>query len=177
MERATLARPYAEAVAKLAAAGNSWGPWSQRLALLAQVAGDAQMQDLASNPAIPAARVAEVILAVCGDRLGVEGNNLTQLLAENKRLALLPEIVDLFEMAKAAQEGVLEAHVTTAYELGATQLSGLVAKLEAKFGRKVHATQSVDAELIGGVLIQVGDEIMDASVRGGLETLAVTLKA
>jgi F-type H+-transporting ATPase subunit delta len=53
----------------------------------------------------------------------------------------------------------------------------MVAKLEAKFGRKVTATQSVDSELIGGVVIQVGDEVMDASVRGGLEALAVTLKA
>lgn len=177
MERATLARPYADAVAKLAAAGNNWGPWSQRLALLAQVCGDAQVQALAGNPVVPAARVAELILAVCGAQLGAEGQNLARLLAENKRLALLPEIVRLFEVAKAAQEGVLEAHITTAYELNAGQMAGLVARLESKFGRKIHTTQSVDADLIGGVLIQVGDEIMDASVRGGLENLAVTLKA
>lgn len=177
MERATLARPYADAVAKLAAAGDNWGPWSQRLALLAQVSGDAQVQALAGNPVVPAGRVAELILAVCGEQLGVEGQNLTQLLAENKRLALLPEIVRLFELAKAAQEGVLEAHITTAYALSDAQMAGLVAKLESKFGRKIHTAQSVDADLIGGVLIQVGDEIMDASVRGGLESLAVTLKA
>ncbi len=177
MERATLARPYADAVAKLAAAGNNWGIWSQRLALISQVSGDAQVQSLAANPAVPASRVAELIMAVCGDPLGVEGNNLTQLLAENKRLALLPEIVRLFEIAKAAEEGVLEAHITTAYELNVEQMAGLVAKLESKFGRKIHTTQSVDTDLIGGVLIQVGDEIMDASVRGGLENLAATLKA
>jgi len=99
------------------------------------------------------------------------------LLAENKRLALLPEIVQLFEAVKAEREGVLEAHVTSAFELSAAQLAGLVAKLESKFGRKISAAQSVDAELIGGVMIQVGDEVMDASVRGGLANLAVTLKA
>ncbi len=71
----------------------------------------------------------------------------------------------------------MEAHVTTAFELSAAQLAGLVARLEANFGRKITATQSVDADLIGGVVIQVGDEVMDASVRGGLENLAVTLKA
>ncbi len=177
MERATLARPYADAVAKLAAEGDSWSPWSSRLALLSQVAGDAQIQDLAANPSVPNSRIAELILAVCGDKLGAEGGNLVRLLAENKRLSLLPEIVGLFELAKAVQEGVLEAHITTAYELTAKQMAGLVSKLETKFDRKVHATQSVDADLIGGVLIQVGDEIMDASVRGGLENLAVTLKA
>jgi len=177
MERATLARPYAEAVGKLAAESKAWDHWSERLALLALVAGDEQIQALAGNPGIAAGRVAEVILAVCGDKLGAEGGNLASLLVENKRLALLPEIVALFEAFKAAQEGELTAHVTSPYELTSEQLAGLVARLEAKLGRKVTATQSLDAELIGGVVIQVGDEVMDSSVRGGLESLAVTLKA
>ncbi len=177
MERSTLARPYADAVAKLAGAGNAWAVWSERLALLALVAADEQIQSLACNPSVPAERLSEVILAVCDGKLGAEGANLVGLLAENKRLNLLPEIVQLFEAMKAAQEGVLEAHVTTAFELSDTQLAGLVAKLEAKLGRKISATQSLDADLIGGVVIQVGDEVMDASVRGGLANLAVTLKA
>lgn len=177
MERATLARPYAEAVGKLAADGKAWDLWSERLALLAMVAGDAQMRELANNPARAADRVAELMLAVCGDKLGVEGGNLVKLLVENKRLNLLPEIVALFETLKAEQEGELSAHVSSAYELSEAQLAGLVARLEAKFGRKVTATQSVDTDLIGGVVIQVGDEVMDSSVRGGLQSLAVTLKA
>jgi F-type H+-transporting ATPase subunit delta len=177
MERTTLARPYAEAVGKLAAEAKAWDLWSGRLALLAQVAGDAQVRALADNPALSAERVSEVILAVCGDKLGAEGGNLVKLLSENKRLSLLPEIVASFEALKSAQEGELTAHVTTAYELTAMQLAALAAKLEAKFGRKITATQSVDAELIGGVVIQVGDEVIDSSVRGGLESLAATLKA
>jgi F-type H+-transporting ATPase subunit delta len=177
MERATLARPYADAVAKLAGEGKAWAVWSERLGLLAMVAADDQISSLATNPSIPGERLTEVILGVCGDRLGVEGANLVGLLTENKRLILLPEIVQLFEAEKAAQEGVLETHITTAYELSAGQMAGLVARLEAKLGRKVSATQSLDADLIGGVVIQVGDEVMDASVRGGLANLAVTLKA
>jgi F-type H+-transporting ATPase subunit delta len=141
------------------------------------VAGDDQMRELAANPAQSADRVAELMLAVCGDKLGDEGANLVRLLVENKRLSLLPEIVDLFEALKAEQEGELAAHVSSAFELTADQLSGLVSRLEAKFGRKVTATQSVDTDLIGGVVIQVGDEVMDSSVRGGLQNLAVTLKA
>jgi F-type H+-transporting ATPase subunit delta len=177
MERATLARPYAEAIAKLAGESGSWGLWSEQLALLAMVTSDMQLRDLAANPAASSSRVAEVVLAVCGDNLGTEGGNLARLLTENKRLALLPEIVSLFEALKSEREGELAAHVTSAFALADAQLAGLVAKLEAKFGRKVTATQSVDSELIGGVVIQVGDEVMDASVRGGLEALAVTLKA
>jgi F-type H+-transporting ATPase subunit delta len=177
MERATLARPYADAVAKLAEEGNAWALWSERLALLVMVVQDEQVQTLAANPSVSSDRVAGVILGVCGDSLGPEGANLVGLLAENKRLSLMPEIVQSFEAEKAAREGMLEAHVTTAYELSAEQLTGLMARLEAKFGRKITATQSVDPELIGGVVVQVGDEVMDASVRGGLANLAVTLKA
>jgi F-type H+-transporting ATPase subunit delta len=177
MERATLARPYAEAIAKLAGETSSWKPWSDRLALLAMVASDEQVRDLAGNPSVPSARVAEIILSVCGEQLGAEGENLARLLVENKRLTLLPEIVASFEILKAEQEGELAAHITSAFALDTAQLSGLVAKLEARLGRKVSATQSLDKTLIGGVVIQVGDEVMDASVRGGLEALAVTLKA
>ena len=177
MERATLARPYAEAIAKLAAESATWSSWSDRLALLSMVAADSQVQDLAVNPAVPSVRVADVVLAVCGEKLGAEGDNLARLLVENKRLTLLPEIVAMFEKLKAEQEGELSAHITSAFQLDAGQMAGLVARLESKFGRKVSATQSLDEALIGGVVIQVGDEVMDASVRGGLEALAVTLKA
>ena len=177
MERATLARPYAEAIAKLATEAHAWSPWSERLDLLAAVAGDEQIRVLAANPAVDSGRVADVVLAVCGDQLGAEGGNLVRLLAENKRLALVAEIAAQFQVLKAAQEGELTAHITSAYELTAQQMADLVAKLESKFGRRIRATQATDAELIGGVVIQVGDEVMDASVRGGLEGLGVTLKA
>jgi len=177
MERATLARPYAEALANLAASSGAWRLWSERLAQLALVVADAQVAGLAANPSVPAKRVAELITSVCGDRLGVEGNNLVHVLAENKRLELLPEIVEQFEAMKAEQDGVLEAHVATAYELSPAQMAALVAKLETKFARKVNASQTVDADLIGGVVIRVGDEVMDASVRGGLDGLATSLKA
>jgi F-type H+-transporting ATPase subunit delta len=177
MERATLARPYAEAIAKLAGESASWGLWSEQLNLLAQVAADEQLKMLINNPAIASSKIAEILLAVCGDKFGVEPANLTRLLAENKRLVLLPEIVDLFESLKSEQEGELTAHFTSAFEMSAEQVAALVAKLQVKLGRKITATQSVEPDLIGGVVIQVGDEVMDASVRGGLEALAVTLKA
>jgi F-type H+-transporting ATPase subunit delta len=177
MERATLARPYAEAIAKLASENSSWAQWSERLTLLTMVACDSQIQDLAGNPAISTTRVTEVLLSVCGDKLGHEGKNLIQLLVENKRLGLLPEISASFEILKAEQEGELTAHIASAFTLDTDQMASLISKLEAKFSRKVTATQSIDETLIGGVVIQVGDEVMDASVRGGLEALAVTLKA
>lgn len=176
-ELTTIARPYAEAVARMAAEGQSWSHWSTMLATLESVCTDPQVAELAVNPGVAAEQVAEVILAVCGKRLDAQGANLARLLAENKRLAVISELVRLFEEEKARHDGVLEAHVTSAFELAADQLAGLVAKLEQKFARKVTATQSVDASLIGGVIIAVGDEVMDASVRGKLAEMAATLQA
>jgi len=174
-EITTIARPYAEAVARLAKEGNSWKAWSDMLVLATQVAADPQISALAANPGVASKQVADVIVAVCGDRLNAEGINFVRLLAENKRFSSLPEIERLFEEIKAEQEGVLEARITTAFPLSAEQMTGLMAKLEAKFGQKIEASQDVDAELIGGVVIQVGDEVMDASVRGRLQSMAATL--
>lgn len=174
-EITTIARPYAEAVSRLAREGNNWQAWSDTLTLTSQVAIDPQVAELAGNPAVPSDTVADVIVAVCGDRLNAEGVNFVRLLAENKRFGSLPEIMRMFEELKAEQEGVLEARITTAFPLTEEQMAGLMAKLETKFGRKIGASQEVDAELIGGVVIQVGDEVMDASVRGRLASMAATL--
>ena len=176
-EITTIARPYAEAVARLAKDGGSWQAWSDMLAIAARVAADPQIAELAGNPGVPAERVSELIVSVCGDKLNAEGVNFVKLLAENKRFTALPGIASLFEEIKAAQEGILDARITTAYPLSDAQMAGLVAKLESKFGHKIDAKQQLDAELIGGVVIQVGDEVMDASVRGKLADMAATLKA
>lgn len=176
-ELTTLARPYAEAVARLAKAGNAWTAWSDMLALLGRVAQDENIIALAAHPDVTQAQLLEVLLAVCGKQLTAEGVNFLRLVVENKRLAALPEIARLFEEMKAAEEGVLEARITTAYPLSDAQLAALVARLEGRFGHKVTATQEVDPELIGGVVIHVGDEVLDASVRGKLAELAATLTA
>ncbi|MFN3593666.1 MAG: F0F1 ATP synthase subunit delta [Thiobacillaceae bacterium] len=176
-ELTTLARPYAEAIARLAKTGNSWTAWSDMLVLLAAVSQDAQIAALAEHPEVTQEQLLQVLLAVCSDRLTAEGVNLLRLLVENKRLAALSEIARLFEEMRAAEEGVLEARIVTAYELTPQQLAELVSRLEARFGRKVQATQEVDPGLIGGVVIQVGDEVLDASVRGRLAELAATLTA
>lgn len=174
-EIAAAARPYAQAVARLAGDAGSWQAWSGMLALAAQVAADPRLALLAEMPAVPPERMARIMLAVCGARLTAEGANFVRLLAENRRLASLPEIARLFEEIKAGQEGVLAARITSAYPLSEDQLAGLVAKLETRFGRRIEALQEVDASLIGGVVIRVGDEVMDASMRGKLAGIAATL--
>ncbi len=176
-EITTIARPYAEALAGLARDADSWKAWSDMLALAGAVVADARVADLIGNPAVPSGHVVELIRNVCGERLNADGLNFLHVLGENKRFPALPEIARLFDEMKAAQEGTLEARVTTAFQLTDDQMAALKAKLESRFERKINIAQEVDTALIGGVVIQVGDEVLDASVRGKLGDLAATLKA
>lgn len=174
-EITTVARPYAEAAAALARESDGWTVWSAMLELVTEVTAEPRLAALLGNPTVPAERAAKIILAVCGERLTAEGANFARLLANNKRLGSMPEIARLFGELRDAQEGRLEAHITTAYPLSDSQLARLVAKLEAKFGARVDAVQETDAALIGGLIVRVGDEVMDASMRGELASIAATL--
>lgn len=176
-EARTIARPYAEAVFRLARATNQLPAWSGMLQLAATVAADGQIRALIGNPKVPPRRLGEVLLEICGDKLNGEGRNFVLLLAENSRIEILPEISELFEQLKTQQEGVLGAKITSAFGMTEAQLKDLVANLEIKFKRKIEAQVSVDPELIGGVKVEIGDEVLDASVRGKLEAMAVALKS
>ena len=96
-ERTTLARPYAEAVFRLASEHKALKPWSEMLQLAVAVMQDPQVAALAENPRVPRARFVEFFLDVCGKRLDKDGANFIRLLSENHRLPLLPEIVALYE--------------------------------------------------------------------------------
>ena len=175
-ENLTLARPYAEAAFDLARTGDNLGAWEQALARMAQVAQDPQMQQCIGNPRFSAQRLAQLFIDVCGT-IPDEPKNFVRILVDNERLPVLPEIHELFVRLKNAHEGVKQAHVTSAFPLDDTALKKLVADLEPRFKCKLEATVEVDPELIGGVRIAVGDEVIDASVRGKLATMAAALKA
>jgi F-type H+-transporting ATPase subunit delta len=101
---------------------------------------------------------------------------LLKLLFENNRLVIVADIVAAFEELKAEDEGTLEAELTAAAKPTDAQVKELVKQLEAKFGKKIEAQVKLDPELIGGIKIVVGDTVIDASVRGQLQSLAYTLK-
>ena len=176
-EALTIARPYAEAVFRLAKAGNSQPARSSMLKFTAVVADDKRIRVLLGNPEVSTKRLGELLLDICGDKLSNEGRNFMLLLVESKRVEVLPEVSELFEQLKTQHEGVLEAKVASAFAMTDVQLKDLVAGLESKFKRKIEAKVNINPELIGGVKVEIGDEVFDASVRGKLEAMSVALKS
>lgn len=176
-ELSTLARPYAEAVFRLAQGESDLAGWSSRIATLAAIVSDAQVARLIADPAVSAERVAGLVIEVAGDGLGERGGNFVKVLAESDRLSLLPEIGTQFETLKASAEGTLEATITSAQELTQAQIDDLVAGLKARFSRAVNVQVAVDPELIGGAVIAIGDQVIDGSVKGRLQRMAFALQA
>ena len=175
-ENVTLARPYAEAAFQLARANSALGPWQQALDRMAAVAADAQMVECIDNPRLQSSQVAQLFLDVVGS-VSAEQQNFVRLLVDNERLQVLPEIRDLYVELKNGQEGVKEADIASAFPLDDATLKNLVAELETRFKCKIQATVSLDPELIGGVRIAVGDQVIDASVRGKLAAMATALQS
>lgn len=177
-EIATLARPYAEAVFRLADAAGTLTAWSGTLRVLAQVAAHPDMRECLAKYDLTTIQLQELFLSLRpGDDLSAEAKNFVQLLIEYDRLTLLPEIFGQFETLKNEREGVVDAQITTAFALGGAQLAGLVADLEKRFKRKINPQVSIDCDLIGGVRVVVGDEVIDGSVRGKLNAMAAGLLA
>jgi F-type H+-transporting ATPase subunit delta len=175
-ELATVARPYAEALFRVARDSNM-ADWATLVSELAQIGANADVQAFAQNPNVTAAQLAEVIASLVKSPLSLEAKNFIAMLAENGRIALLPEIGAQFQELKNAQEGAADAQIFSAFELSAGQLAQLVATLEKKFGRKLNPLVSVDPSLIGGVRVVVGDEVLDTSVRARLQQMHVALTA
>jgi len=176
-ETATLARPYAEAVFRLADAGGTLAAWSGTLRALAQVVAHPDMQECLVKYDLTAPQLQELFLSLSPADLSTEAKTFIGLLIEYDRLTLLPEIFGQFETLKNEREGVVDAQISTAFALEDAQLASLVADLEKRFKRKINPQVSIDPGLIGGARVVVGDEVIDGSVRGKLNAMAAGLLA
>jgi F-type H+-transporting ATPase subunit delta len=172
----TIARPYAAAVFERAKETGQVAGWSEALALLATIGSDPELARQVGNPNISRERVRDLILGVAGDALPAEASNLVKLLAENGRLVLLPELSGLFEVMRTAQEGTRTAQVRSAYSLTKAEQQHLSKILANRLGGSVELAVELDKSLIGGVVIRVGDLVIDGSIRGKLEKLATELE-
>jgi F-type H+-transporting ATPase subunit delta len=173
----TVARPYTKAAFEYAVAAGSLDQWANMLSVSATVVADATVAQVLSSAALTSEQKGSTLVEVLGDELDQSGKNFIALLAENGRLALLPEIATQFKKLKAAQEASIEVDLTTAFEMADEQQQKLAKALSTKLGRDVQVTTQVDRSILGGVVVRTDDLVIDGSVRARLAKLAEAMNS
>jgi F-type H+-transporting ATPase subunit delta len=177
-ELATIARPYAEAL--FSSAGAQASGLNSQLASLAQLAANPELRQYADNPKVKAVQVFDVVAGVAlsqGLTLDPKLGNLLRTVIDNGRLSALPEISKQFQALVNKSGGVADATIHSAFPIEGAQLTEVVASLEKRFGRKLNAQVHIAPELIGGIRVVVGDEVLDTSVKARLEQMKLALTA
>ena len=168
----TLARPYAQAAFRQAERVDAVDAWSEGLELIAAVTGDPALARLLADPRAPADRVTELVIDVCGGALSATMTNFVRVLGEGRRLGLGPAVARLFEEERRRRAGRSAVEVVSAYPLEPAHVELLAEAVRRRLGHAITLRTSVDESLIGGVVIRVGDSVIDASLAGRLRELA-----
>ncbi|MFO0335980.1 MAG: F0F1 ATP synthase subunit delta [Pseudomonadota bacterium] len=180
-EKATIARPYAKAAfdhAREQGGAATYGRWSDLLGVAAAVAADPAVEPLLGNPKVLPAQLVELIAGVAAGRglqLDGPGRNFLGVLAQNRRLQLLPEIALQFERLRAEVENAVDVEIVSALPVESAQRAALVDALEQRFGKQVRLREIIDASLVGGALVRAGDLVIDGTLKGRLERLALQM--
>ena len=174
-DRATIARPYARAAFAHAQAAKELPAWSKLLGAAAVAAADPRVARLIGNPHVTGLQLVELLTDVAGGAAGKQGHNFLHALAENRRLALLPEIAAQFETLRAEIENVVDVEVIAAREIAAPQQKRLAQALKRRLGRDVRIHTRIDESLIGGAIVRAGDLVIDGSLKGRLARLGSAL--
>ena len=174
-ELATIARPYAEALFKATSKDlNGAAVWVDALSAVAQ---NAQLQQFADSPKASTDQVFDLIAGVAKIDLPDAAKNFLRTVIENGRLSALPEMATQFRALKNAQSGSSDAVVHSAFPIDGAALAELAVTLEKQFKRKLNLSVVLQPELIGGIRVVVGDEVLDTSVKARLEQMKVALTA
>ena len=174
-ELTTLARPYAKAAFELAQADNGLAQWDDMLSLAGALVSDDAMASLLESPQVSSAQAVQVMTDAAGDAFNKRFHDYLSVLASNGRLALLPDVVGLFQQFRAEAEKRLSVRVVSAIELDEDQATRLKAALARRFDREIELISEIDASVIGGAVVYAGDQVIDGSLRGRLQKLANNL--
>ncbi len=174
-EFATIARPYAEALFKASSSDlSSVENWVEELA---SIASNPELQQFADSPKVRASQVFDLMTGIAKSRLDDAARNFLHVVIENGRLAALPEIAAQFRALKNARSGSSDAVVYSAFPIDNAALADVAALLEKRFDRKLNVSVALQPELIGGIRVVVGDEVLDTSVKARLEQMKLALTA
>jgi len=176
-ELSTIARPYAEAAFEIAREKNALANWSGMLSLVSSVASDARMRAALASPKLGDAEKESLFLSIAGEGLDADARSFVRVLIETDRIALAPQVLEIYEQRRHDAEGVATARIESALPVSDDELAGLRAALERRFRRKIEAKVEVNPSLIGGARITVGDTVIDDSVLGKLTAMKNQLTA
>lgn len=170
----TLARPYARAAFELARPAGGLADWATRIGFAAEAAAEPQVTALFGDPRVGPDELVGLLLPP-GEAVDSIFARFLQVLAENGRLRVLPEVAALFEQLRQDAERSLKVRVRSAVPIDAAELDKLKAALKERFQREIEISQSIDREVLGGAIIDAGDLVIDGSVRGRLARLEQAL--
>jgi F-type H+-transporting ATPase subunit delta len=178
-EAATIARPYAKAAFMSARDTKSLPAWSEALQKSSGLVADSRIADLLTNPKMSVDQVVSMFAGLggagAGNSIDAHWQNFVRLLAQNKRLAVLPDITAQFEMLRAQYENELDVQIASAVAMSDAQKMKLAAALKKRFKRDIRMSMSIDPALLGGAVIRAGDLVIDGSMNGRLQRLASEL--
>lgn len=174
-EKSTVARPYAKAVHEIAVEKGDADAWSALLAIAAQAAADKGFKGLLNDPAVSQGDLADLVIGICGDHAHELGRNFIRVVAENDRLAWLPEIRAEYERLRAEAENVVDVEISSAVPLSDEQREKYAEALRKRLGKTVRLHCEVDETLLGGAVIRADDLVIDGSLRGRLDRLVTAV--
>jgi F-type H+-transporting ATPase subunit delta len=173
-EANTIARPYAQAAFEVAQKQTDLKSWSAVLQTLSDLLANAEVKAVVSSPRVKHSQVEGLMLELAG-KLNKEQSNFVRVLAQSGRLAVVAEIATMFEALRAEAEKSAQVTVSSAFALNDEQQQKIAAALKVRLGRDIKLSCNVDKALLGGILIRMGDKVIDGSASTRLAELAYAL--
>lgn len=173
-ELSTVARPYAKAAFDFALEQGQLDKWQEMLQFSALVAQDEQVADFITS-SLASGQISDTFINICGEQLDQYGQNFIRVMADNKRLAVLPAVFAAFLELRAEHESIKDVQIVSAEKLTDAQEAKIANAMEKRLGTKVRITSSIDSSLIAGVIIRYDDVVIDGSSRGQLNRLSQEL--
>lgn len=171
----TLARPYAKAAFELAVAENATGRWSEMLAMAKTAVTEKSLAGLLESPHATSRQIVQILADTAGEAFSEKFNNFLTVLADNKRLSLLPEIAVLYQVLREEADKLLRVRVVSAFALDENQSERMKNALGKRFNREILLETEVDKSVIGGAVIYAGDQVIDGSLKDRLAKLSNSL--
>ncbi|MGP1958751.1 MAG: F0F1 ATP synthase subunit delta [Arsenophonus sp. NC-CH8-MAG3] len=175
-EITTIARPYAKAAFDFAVENQLIDKWQNMLSFIDEVTRNQQIGELLYS-LIASETLAKIFIIICGDEIDEHVRNLIRIMAENKRLSALPEVLKQYIQLRAFLELTIDIEVVSATALNKKQQFNISAAMEKRLSRKVKLNCKIDKSIIAGVIIRAGDLVIDGSVRGRIDGLIDVLQS